>query len=115
MADPEPADGPAAPAQSSSIITGRLPDITAAQIIAVVGAVITAAVAFGAHISKEQQIAILGLAGAVAGILLAADAHLRSRRGHAEAIKHLADRHLEATKLSLDQGQPPPAAPNVGQ
>jgi hypothetical protein len=114
MTDPDPAGG-VAPAQPSSILTGRMPDITAAQIVAVVGAVITVAVAFGAHITKEQQIAILALAGAVAAILLAADSHLRSRRGHAEAIKHLADRHLEATKASLAAGQPPPAAPNVTQ
>jgi hypothetical protein len=102
-------------AQPSSILTGRMPDITAAQIVAVVGAVITVAVAFGANISKEQQIAILSLAGAVATILLASDAHLRRGRGQAEAIKHLGDRHLEATQAALDAGQPPPPPPSVQQ
>jgi len=92
-----------------------MPDITAAQIVAVVGAVITVAVAFGVNISKEQQVAILSLAGAVAVILVISDAHLRSRRGHAEAIKHLADRHLEATKAALAAGQPPPPPPPVPQ
>ena len=116
MTNPDPGNTPPpAAAQSSSILMGRMPDITSAQIVAVVGAVITAAVAFGANISKEQQIAILSLAGAVAAILLASDAHLRSRRGHAEAIKHLADRHLEATQASLDAGQPPPPPPVVPQ
>jgi hypothetical protein len=99
--------------QPSSIFNGRMPDLTAAQIVALVGAVISAAVAFGADISKEQQVAILSLAGAVAAILVASDAHLRSRRGHAEAIKHLADRHLEATKTAIDAGHAPPAPPTV--
>jgi hypothetical protein len=113
MTNPDPGTTPPPAPTLSSILVGRMPDITAAQIIAVVGAVITAAVAFGADISREQQIAILSLAGAVAGVLLAADAHLRSRRGHAEAIKHLADQHLQATKLAVDAGQPPPAPPAV--
>jgi hypothetical protein len=91
------------------ILTGRFPDISPAQIVAVVGAVITVAIAFGANISKEQQIAILSLAGAVAAILLAADAHVRTRRNHAEALKHVADRHLQATHTSVTNGQPPPS------
>ena|SRR6266545_4763233 len=113
MSSTDPGNEPPPAAQPSTILTGRMPDITAAQMIAVVGAVISVAVAFGANISKEQQVAILSLAGAVAAILLASDAHLRSRRGQAEAIKHLADRHLEATKASLDAGQQPPPPPNV--
>jgi hypothetical protein len=100
-------------AQLSGILAGRMPDITAAQIVAVIGAVISAAVAFGADISKEQQIAILSIAGVVAAILVGSDAHLRSRRSHAEAIKHLADRHLEATEAAVKAGHPPPAPPSV--
>jgi hypothetical protein len=115
MSTPEPGDTPPPAAQPSSIFTGRMPDLTAAQIVAVVGAVITVAVAFGANISKEQQVAILSLAGAVAAILLVSDAHLRSRRGQAEAIKHLADRHLEATQASLAAGKSPPSSPTVPQ
>ena len=113
MSNPDPADAPPPQPPPSSILTGRMPDLTAAQIVALVGAVITAAVAFGANISKEQQIAILGLVGSIAAILLAADSHLRSRRSQAEAIKHLADRHLEATKAALVAGQPPPAPPTI--
>jgi hypothetical protein len=115
MPTSETDNSPPPAAQPSSILTGRMPDITAAQIVAVVGAVITVAVAFGAHIGKEQQVAILSLAGAVAAILLASDAHLRRGRGHAEAIKHLGDRHLEATQAALDAGQPPPPPPSVPQ
>ena len=58
---------------------------------------------------EEESIATLNraldLVGAIAAILLAADSHLRSRRSQAEAIKHLADRHLEATKAALVAGQ----------
>jgi hypothetical protein len=100
-------------AQPSSILAGRMPDITAAQIVAVIGAVITAAVAFGADISKEQQVAILSIAGVVAAILVGSDAHLRSRRSHAEAIKHHADRYAEVAKASIAAGHPPPAPPNI--
>jgi hypothetical protein len=113
MSSTDPGNEPPPAAQPSTILTGRMPDITAAQMIAVVGAVISVAVAFGANISKEQQVAILSLAGAVAAILLASDAHLRSRRGQAEAIKHLADRHFEATKAALEAGQQPPPPPSV--
>jgi len=115
MPDPEPPADGTTPVSPSTMLTGRMPDITAAQIVAVVGAVITAAVAFGVNITKEQQIAILGLAGAVAAILLGADAHLRARRGQSEAIKHLADQHLQATRESLAAGHPPPDAPRVTQ
>jgi hypothetical protein len=115
MSTPDPGDARPPQPPPSSILTGRMPDITAAQMVALVGAVITVAVAFGANISKEQQIAILSVVGAVAGILLGADAHLRSRRSHAEAIKHLADRHLEATKAAVNAGQPPPAPPTITQ
>ncbi|SRR6266536_2230014 len=115
MSSPDPGNTPPPAAQPSTILTGRMPDITPAQIVAVVGAVITVAVTFGVNISKEQQIAILSLAGAVAAILLASDAHLRSRRGQAEAIKHLADRHLDATKASLEAGQLPPPPPTIPQ
>lgn len=113
MSSPDPGNMPPPAAQPSTIFTGRMPDLTAAQIVAVVGAVITAAVAFGANISTEQQVAVVSLAGAIAAILLASDAHLRSRRGQAEAIRHLADRHLEATKASLDVGLPPPSPPSL--
>jgi hypothetical protein len=113
MTNEDAGETPPPAAQLSNILAGRMPDITAAQIVAVIGAVITAAVAFGADISREQQVAILSIAGVVAAILVGSDAHLRSRRSHAEAIKHLADRHLEATKASVEAGFAPPAPPII--
>ena len=113
----------------STVLTGRRPDITPAQLTGLIGAVIAVAVSFGINISKEQQEAILALAAAVAAILFASDAHVRSHRTRAAAVKHAADRHaenvqqvaaqhLEATRVAVAAGQPPPAlvippAPNV--
>jgi hypothetical protein len=103
----------------SRILTGRMPDVTPAQVVGVIGAVFAVAISFGVDISREQQEAILALAAAVAAILFAADAHVRTRRAQAEAVRHLADqhaaavqhvadRHLEVVKEALAANQPPP-------
>jgi hypothetical protein len=112
-APPGRADAP------SRVLTGRIPDITPAQVIGILGAVLAVAISFGVDISREQQEAILALAAAVAAILFAADAHLRTRRAHAEAVRyqadqhaaavrHLADQHLEVAKEAVAKNQPPP-------
>src|SRR5689334_2780828 len=88
----QPLDAAAA-AASSRVLTGRMPDITAAQLIGLFGAVVAVAISFGVDISREQQEAILALVAAVAAVLFAADAHVRTRRVRAEAIRHLADQH----------------------
>ena len=103
----------------SRLLTGLRPDITPVQLTGVDGAVIAVAVSFGITMSKVQQEAILALTAAVAAILFASDAHVRSRRAHAGAVKHAADRHaqnvqvvaqqhLEATRAAIAAGQPPP-------
>jgi hypothetical protein len=73
-----------------SIFVGQMPDITPAQIVAVVGNVIAVAVAFGVPIDAGQREAILALAGAFGAILVASDAHLRGRRANAVATVHAA-------------------------
>jgi hypothetical protein len=119
MTDGAPTNAAAGAASQSRVLTGRMPDLTAAQLVGVVGAVVAVAVSFGVHIAKEQQEAILALAAAVGAILFAADAHVRANRAHADAVKHLsdqhtaavkhvADQHLEATKAAVAAGQPPP-------
>lgn len=67
----------------------QTPDITKAQILALVQAVIAVAVAFGVSLTSEQQAAILGLAGAVAIVLPIADAIIRNGRSRivAEAMR----------------------------
>jgi hypothetical protein len=70
---------------------GQMPDITPAQIVAIVGNIIAVSIAFGVHITKEQQDAILALTGALGAFLIASDAHLRGRRAHAAAVRHAAE------------------------
>ena len=119
MTDSAPSSTPDAVEIPSRVLTGRMPDVTAAQLVGIVGAVIAVAVSFGVNIGKEQQEAILALAAAVNAILFASDAHVRSHRARAEAVKHvadqhadtvkrLADQHLEATKAAVAANQPPP-------
>src|SRR2546421_83876 len=87
---PSEAAGPAAAANPiSRVLTGVMPDLSAAQLVGIIGAVIAVAVSFGVNISKEQQEAVLALAAAVGAILFAADAHVRTHRAHTEAAKHL--------------------------
>jgi hypothetical protein len=118
------------PAETPSrVLTGQLPDITPAQLTGILGAVIAVAVSFGVNITKEQQEAILALAAAIAAILFGADAHVRSHRARAAAVKHAADvhadnvqlaiqQHVAATNAAVQAGQVPPPlvippAPNV--
>ena len=114
------AQAAAAPAtQDDRVLTGRMPDITAAQVVGLVGAVVAIAVSFGVNISKEQQEAIMALAAAVAAILFAADAHVRTHRVRAEAVRHAADQHVAAVRHAVEShravaeaalaaNQPPP-------
>jgi hypothetical protein len=119
------------PATTTHVLTGVMPDLTPAQIVGLIGAVLAVAVSFGVNISKEQQEAILALATLVAGILFAADAHLRSNRARATAVRHAADTHAatvarvlehhrEIVTEALAKGQappplvyPPPPAPSA--
>lgn len=56
------------------------PDITKAQVVATLQAVVAVALAFGLSLTQTQQVAILGLAGVVAGTLHLADAIIRHGR-----------------------------------
>ena len=109
MTTPETAAG--APAAKSSLIQGTRPDITTAQIVAIVGNVIAVAIAFGAHITKQQQDAILALVGGLGAFLIASDAHLRGRRAHASAVRELATAHTQAVNAAIQAGVAPPPPP----
>jgi outer membrane biosynthesis protein TonB len=85
------------------MFSGKMPDITPAQIVAVIGNVIAVAVAFGLHLSKQQEDAILAVAGALGSFLIVGDAHLRGRRALAQAT-------VEAANAVVP---PPPPAPAV--
>lgn len=58
----------------------KTPDITPAQLVALVGSVLTTLIAFGAHISQAQQDALLQLVQVMAPVLLASDAVIRHGR-----------------------------------
>jgi hypothetical protein len=70
---------------------GQMPDITPAQLLAIAVNIIVVAIAFGANISTHQQETIVALAGGLGAFLIGSDAHLRGRRAHAAAIRHVAE------------------------
>ena len=92
---------------------GQMPDITAAQIVAVVGNVIAVAVAFGVSISHQQQDAVLALAGALGAILIVGDSHLRGRRVVAHATIQAASIAAQ-TPTAPPLQEAPPAPTNGG-
>ena len=107
-----------APVVKSRLIQGLSPDITPAQLAAIVGNVIAVAIAFGAHISKQQQDAVLALVGALGAFLIASDAHVRGRRAHATAIRHSGEANAAAIQAyaetvgkAIAAGKPPPPPP----
>ena len=67
------------------MFSGPMPDITPAQIVAVLGNVIAVAVAFGLHLTTQQEDVILALAGAIGSFLIIGDARLRGNRALAHA------------------------------
>jgi len=56
------------------------PDVTKAQLVALVQAILAAAVAFGAPLDGAQQTSLIALAGVLAVTLTWADAHIRRGR-----------------------------------
>lgn len=74
----------------ANVFGGQRPDITPAQIVAVVGNLIAVGVAFGVNITSQQQEALMALAAAVGAILVVSDAHLRGRRANAAALTEAA-------------------------
>lgn len=70
------------------------PDITKAQVIALVQAVLALVVAFGIDLTDDQTTAIIGLAGALAVVLPLADAIIRNGRSRVYAA-HVANRDDE--------------------
>jgi hypothetical protein len=62
------------------------PDITKAQLIAIVGAVLGVAVAAGLPLSKELQDSIITLVTVLAPLVIVGDAHIRHGRSRALAI-----------------------------
>jgi hypothetical protein len=64
----------------------QMPNITPAQIIAVVGAILAVAISAGLDISKDLQDSILQLTTVLSGLLLGADAVIRHGRSRALGV-----------------------------
>jgi hypothetical protein len=58
----------------------KTPDLTPAQLLATLKAVLAVAVAFSVPLSSTQQVALLALAGTLSTVLVAADATIRRAR-----------------------------------
>lgn len=66
----------------------KTPDITPLQYIAIAQAVLAVAVAFGLHLSPQQETSLLGLAGLLAAVLVGSDMGIRRKR--AEQAREIA-------------------------
>lgn len=71
----------------------KTPDITPAQIVALVQAVISVLVSFSVPISDTQSAALLGLTTIVASVLIVGDAAIR--RGRAKVVEATKKAELE--------------------
>lgn len=76
------------------MFNGKTPDLTPAQLVTIVGAVIAVAVAFGLSITEDQKLAVLGLVTVLGGLLLHSDKGIRQARAEN------ADRILIAKKAA---------------
>ena len=64
-------------------VNGPLPNVTPAQVVSVVGAIIAMIVAFGIPISQNERDAVINLATVFFPVLLGADALIRHGRSRA--------------------------------
>jgi len=65
----------------------QTPDITKAQVVSIVGALIGVIVAAGVPMSDALQTSIIALVTVLAAVLLGADAHIRNGRAKGSAQK----------------------------
>jgi hypothetical protein len=65
----------------------KTPDVTPAQMVAVAGAIVAVAAAFGFDLTQQQQDAVMQLVSIVAGLLIAGDAVVRHGRATGNAKK----------------------------
>lgn len=93
----------------------QTPDITRVQIVAVVGAILAVAAAFGLPVSVAQQHAILTLATVLAPVLIAADAVIRhGRASNASGVVAAASAAQVAPAAPADAtASPAPASPQT--
>jgi hypothetical protein len=76
----------------------KTPDITPAQILAIVSGILGLAAAFGFSLDTAQQGEILGLVGILASVLLHSDAKIRN--GRAAVVVAQVDAHVQDVFLA---------------
>lgn len=67
------------------MFSGKMPDITAAQVVAIVGSIIAMIVAYGVDLSQSQVDTILDFVKVIAPVLIGGDAALRASRNYRAA------------------------------
>lgn len=77
----------------------KTPDITKAQIVAMVQAVIGVLISFSVPISDVQSSALLGLTTIIAALLIAGDAAIR--RGRAKIVEANIAKEVELQRIKL--------------
>lgn len=83
----------------------QMPDVTKAQLIALVQAIIAVLVAFSVPISEIQSAALLGMTTVLATVLIAGDAAIRRGRAkiaEAKVFKELEMKRTAAAHISLE-------------
>lgn len=83
----------------------KTPDITPAQVVALVQAIIAVLVAFAVPISDAQSAALLGLTTIVAAVLLGADAAIRRGRAKVQETKEFNNNEAKYLQLQLEAAQ----------
>lgn len=94
------------------MVTGTKPDLTAAQVVSALTAILTACVVlFKLNLSAEQQGAAIAIIGTVVpSVWIYADAHLRGKRNEVLAAQHL-HAAAQVRAIPLDGVDNAPAGP----
>lgn len=81
------------------------PDITKAQVVSCVQAVLSVLVAFGVGLSDVQFASLLGLSAVIAGVLCHSDGSIRKARNEFAASELMANSDLTMIKMKMDSGE----------
>lgn len=83
----------------------KTPDITPAQVVALVQAVISVLVSFSVPISDTQSAALLGLTTVVASILIVGDAVIRRGRARIAEADVMNTKEIERLTIAFEATQ----------
>jgi hypothetical protein len=84
----------------------KTPDLTPAQFVAIIGAVLAAAISFSVPISPGERDVILQLASILGSVLFAADATIRHGRSRSMITPPKGEKRAETTSSSKRRRRP---------